>query len=166
MDHASPEELKSILGPMAQGEARRLRSGESIANFKVKIHVRLGQTGRNQSLEVQHPGGRLAGIRVSGGKGGASNPIRRQCFVPNTSSHKLLRSAAYNNSPMYDPLMFMGRGNNEAGWVFGIHGTDAEGLLGNEASKGCIRVSKADAVKIRGIVNANGGAESAVICID
>ncbi len=168
MDNATPKELKEILGPIATGSARTLKSGESIADFKVKIRVYL-RNPKKQYLEVDHPGGKMSAVKVSGGRGGFSNPIRNKCFVPNISTASLLHSKKYKNSPMYDPLMFIGRSTDpdpENGMVYGIHGTDKEHKLGEPDSMGCVRVSKKDAATIRGIVNANGGKDSAVICID
>ena len=163
LDHMTAEERNAAFRNSAQGEARQLQPGETFAGFKVRIRVRLG-TGTGQSLEVEHPGGKLSGIPVSGGAGGASSPIRGKCFVPHFTP-TFARSQRYSNAPMYHPLFFMGRNGDQWGNVFAIHGTDAEDKLGNAASKGCIRVSKANANRIHGIVS-SVGANNTVICID
>lgn len=162
LDHmTAAERTAAFKHQLTQGSVRKLRPGENPEGFKIRIHVTLGK-GSGQYLEVSHPGGKFR-TPVSGGLGGYSNAIRRQCFVPH-SSFELARSQKYNNAPMYNALFFMGRNGNETGNVFAIHGTDAENRLGNAASKGCIRVSKAAAKTIRSLVGNN--TESTVICID
>jgi len=85
-----------------------------------------------------------------------TTPGSGKCFAPD-SMETMHYSSLYNNAPMPNAIFFNGN--------IAIHATETEKLLGQPASHGCVRLSKADAKTLFDIVKAVGKS-SASICVE
>lgn len=84
-----------------------------------------------------------------------ATPGSGKCFAPDFIE-EMHYSSLYNKAPMPHSVFFNGN--------IAMHGTNAEHLLGQPASHGCIRLSKVDAKTVYTLVKANGKA-NAIICV-
>ncbi len=80
-------------------------------------------------------------------------PGSGRCYAPDFIE-TMHYSSLYNSAPMPHSIFFNGN--------IAIHGTDAEWKLGQPASHGCIRLSKANAKILFGVVKAAGKANASV----
>lgn len=160
LDNATPEELRALLGPGAEGSAEALPPGAKIDGFKVRVDVYLSDE-KKQHLIVTYPGGTYV-ARVSGGRDGFSNSLKGKCHTVNAMLDVAF-SRAYNNAEMPHPTFFQSRPGRPL--VYAIHGTKAVDKLGSPASHGCIRTTPEDAAKVQEVIKANGGQQGTVICV-
>jgi L,D-transpeptidase-like protein len=64
----------------------------------------------------------------------------------------IVYSAKYNNAPMPHAIFFYGQ--------YAIHGTNAVGALGRQASHGCVRIAPGNAAALYAMVQAEGASIS------
>jgi len=108
-----------------------------------------------QRLTVESP--ELNGVfKISSGLGPDNfTPGSGRCYAPDFIE-EMHYSSLYNKAPMPNSIFFNGN--------IAMHGTNAEHLLGQPASHGCVRLSKADAKAVYGVVRAHGKS-NASICV-
>jgi lipoprotein-anchoring transpeptidase ErfK/SrfK len=82
-------------------------------------------------------------------------PGSGKCYAPDFIE-EMHYSSLYNSAPMPHSIFFNGN--------IAMHGTNAEHLLGQPASHGCIRLSKVNAKFVYETVKAKGKA-NAIICV-
>lgn len=82
-------------------------------------------------------------------------PGSGKCYAPDFLE-AMHYSSLYNSAPMPNSVFFNGN--------IAMHGTGAEALLGQPASHGCVRMSKADSRTVYDLVKAAGKAGT-IICV-
>lgn len=82
-------------------------------------------------------------------------PGSGKCYAPDFIE-EMHYSSLYNKAPMPHSIFFNGN--------IAMHGTNAEHLLGQPASHGCVRLSKVNAKTVYETVKANGKSK-AIICV-
>lgn len=122
-----------------------------IQNAAVKFTVDLSR----QRLVVEAPSVSKEFKISSGLPPDYATPGSGKCFAPDFIE-EMHYSSLYNKAPMPNSVFFNGN--------IAMHGTTAEDKLGSPASHGCVRLSKADAREVYGLVKANGKANT-VICV-
>jgi len=133
--------------------AARYRIDNTVAE---KASVRLIVNLTDQRLLVVSP--QLSGVfKISSGLGPDNlTPGSGRCYAPDFIE-EMHYSSLYNKAPMPNSIFFNGN--------IAMHGTNAEQLLGQPASHGCIRLSKADAKAVYGLVKAHGKANTSVCVV-
>jgi lipoprotein-anchoring transpeptidase ErfK/SrfK len=118
-----------------------------------KASVRLIVNLTDQRLLVVSP--ELKGVfKISSGLGPDNlTPGSGRCYAPDFIE-EMHYSSLYNKAPMPNSIFFNGN--------IAMHGTNAEHLLGQPASHGCIRLYKADAKKVYDLVKLHGKANTSV----
>lgn len=146
-DEHTPAEIGLAYGLPA---ASRYRIDNAAAE---KASVRLIVNLTDQRLLVVSP--ELKGVfKISSGLGPDNiTPGSGRCYAPDFIE-EMHYSSLYNKAPMPHSIFFNGN--------IAMHGTNAEHLLGQPASHGCIRLYKADAKKIYEVVKAHGKANTSV----
>jgi hypothetical protein len=122
-----------------------LVASSSLAHALVRIDVDLA----TQRMHVATDDGDTYDWPISSGRAGHLTPqgnFRPQRLFP------MVYSAKYNNAPMPHSIFFYGQ--------FAIHGTNAVGSLGRQASHGCIRLAPGAAATLYAKVQAEGAAIS------
>ena len=122
-----------------------LVASSSVAHALVRIDVDLA----GQRMHVATGDGETYDWPISSGRAGHLTPqgnFRAQRLFP------LVYSAKYNNAPMPHSIFFYGQ--------FAIHGTNAVGALGRQASHGCIRLAPSAAATLYAKVQTEGAAIS------
>lgn len=149
LDEHTPAEIGLAYG---LPPASRLRIDNEAAK---KAAVRLTVDLTTQRLTVESP--ELKGVfKISSGLGPDNlTPGSGRCYAPDFIE-EMHYSSLYNKAPMPNSIFFNGN--------IAMHGTNAEHLLGQPASHGCIRLSKVDAKAVYGVVKAHGKA-NASICV-
>lgn len=156
IDERTPEEVGLAFGLPANDAAEafgfpaRYRINTDLAKLAtVQITVDLSA----QRLRYTAPGS-SGTFRISSGLlPEHGTPGSGRCYAPDfiESMHY---SSLYNSAPMPHSIFFNGN--------IAIHGTEAEWKLGQPASHGCIRLSKANAAILFGVVKAAGKANASV----
>jgi hypothetical protein len=113
-----------------------------LARATVRIDIDLAA----QTMHVAGAGGSYD-WPISSGRPGHLTP--RGNFRPQRL-FELVYSAKYNNAPMPHAIFFYGQ--------FAIHGTNAVGALGRQASHGCVRLAPGTAAALYAMVQAEGAA--------
>ena len=123
-----------------------------IQNAAVRLTVDLNR----QRLIVKSPTLNQE-FKISSGIPGHRTPGSGKCYSPD-SMEEMHYSSLYNNAPMPHSMIFNGN--------IAVHATSAanEALLGQPASHGCVRLSRADADTVYSLVRASGKG-NAVICV-
>jgi lipoprotein-anchoring transpeptidase ErfK/SrfK len=160
VDERTPAEVGLVFGLPANDEAetfgfagsRYLISNALAQSATVQVRVDLG----TQRLTVTGPEVSKVFKISSGLAPEHGTPGSGKCFAPDFIE-TMHYSSLYNKAPMPNSIFFNGN--------IALHGTEAEHLLGKPASHGCIRLSKADAKTLFGIVKANGKANTS-ICVE
>jgi len=159
VDERTPEEVGLVFGLPANDSAeafgfgsRYMISNALAQSATVQVRVNLS----TQRLTVTGPGtGKV--FKISSGLAPEhGTPGSGKCFAPDFME-TMHYSSLYNKAPMPNSIFFNGN--------IALHGTEAEKLLGQPASHGCIRMSKADAKTLFEIVKANGKANTS-ICVE
>jgi len=160
IDERSPEEVSLAFGlPANDGAqafgfpaARYMINNDLAKLATVQVRVDLGA----QRLTYTSPQGSKTFKISSGLMPDHGTPGSGRCFAPDFIE-EMHYSSLYNKAPMPNSVFFNGN--------IAIHGTDAEWKLGQPASHGCIRLSKADAKTFYDVVKANGKANTS-ICVE
>ena len=160
VDEHTPAEVGLVFGLPANDEAeaygfaasRYLISNALAQSAIVQVRVNLG----TQRLTVTGPGVKKVFKISSGLAPEHGTPGSGKCFAPDFME-TMHYSSLYNKAPMPNSIFFNGN--------IALHGTEAEKLLGQPASHGCIRLSKADAKTLFDIVKASGKANTS-ICVE
>ena len=160
IDERTPEEVGLAFGlPANDGAevygfaASRYRINNDLAKLAtVQIRIDLG----TQRLSYTAPGSSATFKISSGLPPEHGTPGSGRCYAPDFIE-TMHYSSLYNSAPMPHSIFFNGN--------IAIHGTDAEWKLGQPASHGCIRLSKANAKILFGVVKAAGKA-NASICVE
>ncbi|MEI7527867.1 MAG: L,D-transpeptidase [Elusimicrobiota bacterium] len=148
IDERTPEEVSLAFGLVPS----RVRiSNEIAALAAVRITVDLTA----QRVTIASPELKAA-YKISSGKAGHRTPGSGQCFKPDFME-SMHHSSLYNNAPMPNAVFFNGN--------IAIHATESENLLGQPASHGCVRTSRADSRKIFDAVLAHGRANTSVCVV-
>ncbi len=149
VDEHTPAEVALAFG-LAPSRFR-VTDPDRIKNAAVRLTVNLSR----QRLEVEAPE-LSAEFKISSGLPPRySTPGSGKCYAPDFLE-EMHYSSLYNKAPMPNSVFFNGN--------IAMHGTGAEELLGQPASHGCVRLSKADARTVYGLVKANGKART-VVCV-
>lgn len=148
IDEHSPAEVGFAFG--LDPSRFRITDPGRIENAAVKITVDLSA----QRARVKGPDFDRTFV-ISSGLPPKATPGSGRCYAPDLLK-EMHYSSLYNNAPMPNTIFFNGN--------IAMHATGAEHLLGQPASKGCIRLSKTDAKTVYNLVKANGKANAA-ICI-
>ncbi len=158
IDESTPEEVSLAFGlpfndsAEAFGFPARYRINNDLAKLAtVQITIDLSA----QRLRFSAPGSSGTFKISSGLPPEHGTPGSGRCYAPDFIE-TMHYSSLYNSAPMPHSIFFNGN--------IAIHGTDAEWKLGQPASHGCIRLSKANAKALFYIVKANGKA-NASICV-
>jgi hypothetical protein len=114
-----------------------------VANALVRIDIDLS----TQTMHVVSGSGASYDWPVSTGRAGHLTP--RGSFRP-IALYPMVHSAKYNNAPMPHSIFFLSQ--------YAIHGTTAVGMLGHQASHGCVRLSPANAATLYSMVQSEGAA--------
>jgi hypothetical protein len=114
-----------------------------IAHALVRIDIDLS----SQRMHVASDSGALYDWPISSGRAGHLTP--RGAFRP-IALYPMVRSFKYGNAPMPHSIFFHGQ--------FAIHGTTAVGILGRQASHGCVRLAPAQAAALYAMVRSEGAA--------
>ncbi len=149
LDEHTPAEIGAVYGLPAA--SRYLIDNAAAAKAKVRLTVDLTR----QRLVVDSES--LKGtFKISSGLAPKNaTPGSGRCYAPDFIE-EMHYSSLYNKAPMPHSIFFNGN--------IAMHGTNAEHLLGQPASHGCVRLYKADAKKIYELVKANGKS-NASICV-
>lgn len=158
IDERTPEEVGLAFGLPANDGAEafgfpaRYRINNDLAKrATVQIRIDLG----TQRLSYTAPGSSNT-FRISSGLPPEhGTPGSGRCYAPDFME-TMHYSSLYNSAPMPHSIFFNGN--------IALHGTDAEWKLGHPASHGCIRLSKANAKILFGVVKAAGKANTS-ICV-
>lgn len=149
IDERTPEEVALAFGLKPQ---RFLVTDKNrIENALVKLTVDLTR----QRL-VMTSSGTVKEFRISSGlppKNGT--PGSGKCYAPDFIE-EMHYSSLYNSAPMPHSVFFNGN--------IAMHGTNAEHLLGQPASHGCVRLSKVNAKVVYQAIKASGKSK-AIICV-
>jgi hypothetical protein len=147
MDVATPEELERQL-ELFSGLNEEMVPEDPAAAYMVRIRVNIA----NQTLTMSSPAGMFS-TAISSARPGYRT--RTGCY---SRPHLELMhySSIYENAPMPHSMFYSGG--------FAIHGTYEERHLGRPASHGCVRVSRAAAAFLYGIVKRYGSART-LICV-
>jgi lipoprotein-anchoring transpeptidase ErfK/SrfK len=149
IDEHTPEEVALAFG--LTPSRFQITDPERIKNALVKITVYLDR----QRVNVQAKDFDQTFKISSGLAPKNATPGSGKCYAPDFIE-EMHYSSLYNKAPMPHSVFFNGN--------IAMHGTNAEHLLGQPASHGCIRLSKADAKILYTLVKANGKANAA-ICV-
>lgn len=148
MDLATPKEMAMVFG-QAFDETASNSEGVDIDNI---VPASIGGTEitvniATQRLTATYPGGVFGPIKISSAgvihKKQYVTAGRGRCFT-RIHPEVMHYSAKYHNSPMPHSLFY------QPGYA--IHGTNEENHLGRPASHGCVRISRANAATLFGIV--------------
>ncbi len=149
IDEHSPEEVAQAFG---------FRQTRFMVADKARIDgaaVRLTVDLSRQRLMV-NADGKTNEYKISSGlMPDHGTPGAGKCFAPDFLE-EMHYSSLYNKAPMPNSIFFNGN--------IALHGTEAEWKLGQPASHGCVRLSKADAKTVYGVVRAAGKANT-IICV-
>ena len=150
VDEHSPEEVTAAFGLFPS--RFRITDPVRIQNAAVRLTVDLTR----QRLVVQSAALNTEFI-ISSGVQGHRTGGSGKCFAPD-SMEEMHYSSLYNNAPMPHSVFFNGN--------IAVHATSAanEALLGQPASHGCVRLSRADATIVFDLIRANGKSNAA-ICV-
>jgi lipoprotein-anchoring transpeptidase ErfK/SrfK len=149
IDEHTPQEVGLVFG--LQPSRFMITDKARIASAPLRITVDLSR----QRLVVQSSG-TVNEYKISSGLApDHATPGSGKCFGPD-SMEPMHYSSLYNNAPMPNTVFFNGN--------IAMHGTGAEALLGQPASHGCNRLSKADSKTVYDTVKAAGKANT-VICV-
>ena len=158
IDERTPEEVGLAFGLPANDGAEafgfpaRYRINNALAKLAtVQITIDLSA----QRLRYTAPGSSATFKISSGLPPEHGTPGSGRCYAPDFIE-TMHYSSLYNSAPMPHSIFFNGN--------IALHGTDAEWKLGQPASHGCIRLSKANAKTLFGVVKAAGKA-NASICV-
>lgn len=143
--------MRAALAALALGLAFSLLQPGLARAERIEVRVSVMQ----QLMVVYHEGRKLYEWPVSTARPGKITP--RGIFKPEYLSRNH-RSSLYNNAPM--PFAIFYDGN------YAIHGTDQEKKLGRPASAGCVRLSRANAKILFGMVKAEGMDNMRVVITD
>ena len=149
IDERTPEEVSLAFG--LRTTRFQITDKDRIANAALRFTVDLTR----QRLVVQSSTTNKEFKISSGLAPEHGTPGSGKCYVPDflESMHY---SSLYNKAPMPNSVFFNGN--------IAMHGTGAEHLLGQPASHGCVRLSKADSKTVFDLVMANTRAKT-VICV-
>ncbi|MCM2266176.1 MAG: L,D-transpeptidase [Elusimicrobiales bacterium] len=149
LDEHSPAEIGLAYGLPPVSRFRI--DNEAAAKASVRLIVNL----TDQRLLVLSP--EFKGLfKISSGLGPDNiTPGSGRCYAPDFIE-EMHYSSLYNKAPMPNSIFFNGN--------IAMHGTNAEQLLGQPASHGCVRLSKADAKAVYDAVKAHGKS-NASICV-
>jgi len=149
VDDHTPGEVGLVFG--LQPSRFMITDKTRIQNAALHITVDLSR----QRLIVQSSG-TVKEFKISSGLPPAHpTPGSGRCFGPDTLE-PMHYSSLYGNAPMPNTVFFNGN--------IAMHGTEAEALLGQPASHGCVRLSRADSKTIYDFVKA-AGKSNTVICV-
>ncbi|MDD2804468.1 MAG: L,D-transpeptidase [Elusimicrobiales bacterium] len=149
IDSHSPDEVALAFG--LRPSRFQITDPKRIENALVKITIYLDKQRVNvQAKDFDDTFKISSGLLPKNGTPGSG-----KCFAPDFIE-EMHYSSLYNKAPMPHSVFFNGN--------IAMHGTNAEHLLGQPASHGCIRLSKADAKTLYTLVKANGKANAA-ICV-
>jgi lipoprotein-anchoring transpeptidase ErfK/SrfK len=158
VDEHSPEDVSLAFGLPANDSAEafgfpsRYRINNDLAKLAtVQITVDLSA----QRLRYTAPGSSATFKISSGLMPEHGTPGSGRCYAPDFME-EMHYSSLYNKAPMPNSIFFNGN--------IALHATEAEWKLGQPASHGCIRLSKANARTLYGVVKAAGKA-NASICV-
>jgi hypothetical protein len=149
IDEHTPEEVSLAFG--LRPSRFMITDKTRIENAALHITVDLSR----QRLVVKSSGTAKEFKISSGLMPDHGTPGSGHCFGPD-SMEPMHYSSLYNNAPMPNTVFFNGN--------IAMHGTGAEALLGQPASHGCIRLSKADSKTVYDTVKAAGKANT-IICV-
>lgn len=159
IDERTPEEVGLAFGLPANDGAEafgfpsRYRINNDLAKLAtVQIRIDLG----TQRLSYTAPNSSNTFKISSGLLPEHGTPGSGRCFAPDFIE-TMHYSSLYNSAPMPHSIFFNGN--------IAIHGTEAEWKLGQPASHGCIRLSKANARILFDVVKAAGKANASV-CVE
>ncbi|OGR62839.1 MAG: hypothetical protein A2X31_06935 [Elusimicrobia bacterium GWB2_63_22] len=158
IDERTPEEVGLAFGlPVNDGaEAYGFPARYKISNDLAKLAtVQITIDLSAQRLRYTAPGSSATFKISSGLPPEHGTPGSGRCFAPDFIE-TMHYSSLYNSAPMPHSIFFNGN--------IALHGTEAEWKLGQPASHGCIRLSKANAQTLFGVVKAAGKA-NASICV-
>lgn len=155
VDEHTPAELSMVYGlPPSVGDApsgRFMINNEAAKKATVRLTVDLSaQRVTLESPELNKVFKTSTGLAPEHGTPGSG-----RCFAPDFME-EMHYSSLYNKAPMPNSIFFNGN--------IAMHATSAEQLLGQPASHGCVRLSKADAKTVYEVVKAHGKA-NASICV-
>ena len=156
LDERSPEEVSMAFGLPAQAE-ELFPSRALIANAlaqAAEVRIRVDLSSQRLSMEVD---GSSQVFKISSGLAPEhATPGSGKCFRPDFME-SMHYSSLYNKAPMPNSVFFNGN--------IAMHGTEAVKLLGQPASHGCVRLSKADSRTIFEAVLAHGRANTSVCVV-
>lgn len=173
----NPSELDRAVNLMyvPEQEANLLPSGTDVSSRPVKIEAYVHPPkGKKQHLVItwtdENGQKQRKEIKMSAGKGGASELLVRNCFDFQRlkPGNEMVASGATVTSPSW----FRGKRTKGNGEIIGHDAYAIHGLLGDESkyntgeslSHGCFRVDRADAEFIQRILK-KAGRSSSVICV-
>jgi lipoprotein-anchoring transpeptidase ErfK/SrfK len=156
LDERSPEEVSMAFGlPAPEEEFFPSRSplSNALAELaEVRINVDLSA----QRLTLKSKEGQRVFKISSGLAPEHTTPGSGRCFRPDFLE-AMHYSTLYKMAPMPNSVFFNGN--------IAMHGTEAEKLLGQPASHGCVRMSKADSKTVYEVVKAYGRANTSVCVV-
>jgi hypothetical protein len=133
--------MRCVLGLLAVCGVVLVTPG--IAHALVRINIDLS----SQRMHVASDSGASYDWPISSGRRGHLTP--RGAFRP-IALYPMVRSFKYGNAPMPHSIFFHGQ--------FAIHATNAVGMLGRQASHGCVRLAPANAAALYAMVRSEGAA--------
>lgn len=153
LDERSPEEVSMAFGLPAQ-EEELFPSRALIANAlaqAAEVRIKVDLSAQRLTLELD---GSSQVFKISSGLAPEyTTPGSGKCFRPDFME-SMHYSSLYNKAPMPNSVFFNGN--------IAMHATETVKLLGQPASHGCIRLSKADSRTIFETVLAHGRANTSV----
>lgn len=156
LDERTPEEVSMAFGLPAQEEelfpSRALIANALAQAAEVRIKVDLSA----QRLTMEMDGSSQVFKISSGLAPEHATPGSGKCFRPDFME-SMHYSSLYNKAPMPNSIFFNGN--------IAMHATEAVKLLGQPASHGCVRLSKADSRAIFEAVLAHGRANTSVCVV-
>lgn len=156
LDERSPEEVSLAFG-LPAAEQELFPSRAPLANALAQLaEVRIKVDLSAQRLTMDSPEGQKVFKISSGLAPGHATPGSGKCFRPDFME-SMHYSSLYNKAPMPNSIFFNGN--------IAMHGTEAVKLLGQPASHGCVRLSKADSRAVFEMVLAHGRAHTSV-CVE
>ncbi len=151
VDNMTPDEIAELLGLPSEAEFTEMLQSDpellftTVSSPVVHINVSISR----QRLEMSSPDGFHVATTSTARKGKVT---KTGCHSPERM-HKKWKSTIYG-SPMPNAIFYYG--------PYAIHGTFEENKLGKPASAGCVRVSRADAAHIFGVVSRYGMSKTRV----
>jgi lipoprotein-anchoring transpeptidase ErfK/SrfK len=153
LDERTPEEVSMAFGlPSPEEEFFPSRAPLSSALAQLaEVRIKVDLSAQRLTMDVD---GSSQVFKISSGLAPEhATPGSGRCFRPDFME-SMHYSSLYNKAPMPNSVFFNGN--------IAMHGTEAVKLLGQPASHGCVRLSKADSRIIFEAVLAHGRANTSV----